>query len=85
MREQVLRHSRVIVIATESEIALLIVVYLEWVPLGDHDPDPDIELSIHDQHGVLDVLLDDPCLLRVHAEVFTNWLHMIHVVLRVRS
>ena len=52
----------VIVIATEAQVAILVHIDAEWVPRGNNHPDTNVELPLHDQHGILDVLLDDPVL-----------------------
>ena len=59
----------VIVIATEAQVAILVHIDAEWVPRGNNHPDTNVELPLHDQHGILDVLLDDPGLLRVRRSL----------------
>ena len=61
----------------ESQVALLVDIYLEGVPGGDHDPHTDVKLAIKDEHGVLDILLDHPGLLPVGVSISILWLCMV--------
>ena len=65
MTEQVGWGPRVVVIAGEPAVAILVDVDAQWVPGWDDDPHADVELALHDQHWILDVLLDHPRLLGV--------------------
>jgi len=85
VRKQVLRTLRVIVVAAEANVALLVEVDFERVPRRNDDPDADVELAIHYQHWVLYVLLNHPSLFCVHIVVVAGRLHVVHVVLRVRA
>ena len=77
-------HSRVVIVATETAVALFEDVDLEWVPRGDHDPDSDVKLAIENEHWVLYVFLDHPGLLCVGLCFITSWFRLvIQVVLRV--
>ena len=60
MPEAVLELTCVVVYAGESHVAVLPYVYSQWVPRLHDDPDSDVELAMHDEHRVLNVLLDDP-------------------------
>ena len=46
MGEQILRTSRVIVLATEPEVTLLKDVDAKRIPSGNHYPDSNVELSV---------------------------------------
>lgn len=85
MRKEVFRAARVVIIAAEAQVALLVNIDSQRVPAWDDDPHADIKFSIHDQHWVLNVLLDDPCLLGVALGVIERHLslNLIHVVLRI--
>ena len=84
MREEVLGHARVVVIAAEPAVALLEDVDLERVPRGDHYPDTDVKFAIQDQHGVLNVFLDHPGLFGVGLRFIASWLRLVvQVVLGV--
>ena len=63
MAEQVLGSLGIVVIAAEPDVAVPVHVDLQRIPRGHHHPDPDVQLAIHDQHGILNVLLDHPVLL----------------------
>ena len=85
MRKQVFRAARVVIVAAEAQVALLVNVDTKWVPAWDDYPHADIKFAIHDQHWVLNVLLDYPCLLGVALGVIERHLSLnfIHVVLRI--
>lgn len=75
--------ARVIVIAAEAQVALLVDVNLEGVPAGDYYPHADVKLTIHNQHRVLDIFLNHPGLFRVRLIVWHACWFMIHVILRI--
>lgn len=83
MREQVLGAPWVVITATKTEVAIFENVDLERVPRRNDNPDPDVKLAIKNEHGVLNVFLDHPRLLRVGLLVIPNWFHVIQIVLGV--
>ena len=52
----------VVVMATKSNVAVFEPVNSQRIPRGYYDPYSDIELPIHDEHRILDVLLYYPSL-----------------------
>ena len=74
---------RVVIEAAKAKVALLEDIDAKWVPRGDHDPYADVKLAIHDQHWVLNVLLDHPDFLRVNVHFFCRLVCIAHVELCV--
>ena len=85
MRKEIFRAAWVVIIAAKAQVALLENVDTQRVPARDDDPHANIKFSIHDQHRILNVLLDDPCLFGVALGVIKRHLSLnsIHVVLRI--
>lgn len=50
------------VLRTEAEVAFVVEMHGEGVPIGDEHPLPDVELAVADDEGALDVLLGDEAL-----------------------
>ena len=80
-----MRASWVVIIAAKSEIALFVDVYFERVPAGYDHPHANVKLPIHDQHRILDILLDDPGLFGVSLPIAVQLItaDFVHVVLRI--
>ena len=81
--EKVLRAAWVVIIAAEAHVALLVNIDTKWIPWWDYDPYSDVKLTVHDQHRVFNVLLDNPCLLRIGIDIIAPRFHVTHVVLSV--
>ena len=60
MPKAIVELAGIIIVACKPHVAVLPDVYAEWVPGLDDDPDSDVELTIHDQHWVLNILLNNP-------------------------
>ena len=63
MHELIVQAIRVVVIGSETQVALVEIPDSQWLPRGHHYPLPDVELLIQDDHRVLYVLLNDPDLI----------------------
>ena len=86
MREKVLRDPWVVVMAAETQVALLVDIDSQRVPSWDHHPHTDVKLAIEDEHRIFNVLLYHPRLLCVSVLLTICRLRVVvHVVLRVRS
>ena len=81
MRKEILRAFDVIVVTAEPKVALLKDINAKWVPLGNYNPHADVELAFHNQHWILNILLDHPSFHCVDILSIFNRLCVIHVIL----
>lgn len=67
MTEQILGAPWVVIHGTKAYITLSVHVDSQRIPSRDYNPEAKIALTIHDQHRVFHVLLNDPHLFCVNS------------------
>ena len=79
--KEIRRVSRVVVLADESDVTFFEDIDLQRIPVGDYHPHSDVQLAVHDQKRVLDILLNYPSFLRVNIHGIVYLLARVDVVL----